>query len=111
MQLALELLAFCRKEHRSMHCLRNVHLLYEGSPLESATDLRDVVRIDEDGWIVFEYGNVRRLIVWIPAAQREQLYGPRTELIVGGRFISKELDMSDFVHGFQWTECYNPPAS
>jgi hypothetical protein len=107
----LELLGFCCKDYRRTHSLRDVHLLYEGLSFETAADLRDVVRIEEDGWIVFEYGGVRRLIAWIPATQREQLYGPRTEWIIGGRFVSKELDMSDFVHGCRWTDCYNPSES
>jgi hypothetical protein len=92
-----------------MRGLQGVHLLYaEGSSLEFVIDLRDAVRIDEDGWIVFEHDNVRLLIAWIPAVQRRQLYGPRTESIIGGRVISKELDMSKFVYGRRWKECYKP---
>jgi hypothetical protein len=107
----LDLLGFCREDHRRTYSLRDVPLLYEGLLFESAADLRDVVRIEEDGWIVFEYDGVRHLIAWIPAVQRDQLYGPRTEYIIGGRVISKELDMSKFVHGRRWKECYKPSES
>jgi hypothetical protein len=111
-QLTLELLGFCRKDRPNMCGLRGVHLSYaKGTSLEFVIDLRDAVRIDEDGWIVFEYNDVRLLIAWIPAVQRGQLYGPRTESIIGGRVNNKELDMSKFVYGRRWKECYKPSES
>ncbi|KAJ7221335.1 hypothetical protein GGX14DRAFT_558831 [Mycena pura] len=101
-------LGFC--SDRQSHGLRRVDLLTGVVPVTypPGSDLRDMVRLDDDGWIVYNNGIEEHLIVWIPLAQRPQLYGPRTQLIIGDK---TELDMSNFVHGSQWADCYRPQSS
>ncbi|KAI0028413.1 hypothetical protein K488DRAFT_89761 [Vararia minispora EC-137] len=96
-----------KERHRLQHVGR---LTAELSHCVEGRDLRDMVRLDKDGWIVFKTATERRLIAWIPAVQRYQLYMPRTKLIIGGKHASVQLDMSEFTHGTEWTKCYIGPT-
>ncbi|KAJ7221322.1 hypothetical protein GGX14DRAFT_669358 [Mycena pura] len=100
-------LGFC--SDRQSHGLRRVDLLTGAVPVTypPGSDLLDMVRLDDDGWIIYNNGIEEHLIVWIPPAQWPQLYRPRTQLIIGDK---TELDMSNFVHGSQWTDCYRPQS-
>jgi hypothetical protein len=55
----------------------------------------------EEGWIIGPTGD---LILWIPRELRYKL-APPTTIYIGYR-ESIHLDLSQFVHGESWAQCY-----
>ena len=57
-----------------------------------------------DGWIV---GPGSELLFWVPAAYRDKLWpDSRLQIVIGKQPV--QLDLSQFVHGTSWHECYHP---
>ncbi|KZV71089.1 hypothetical protein PENSPDRAFT_734354 [Peniophora sp. CONT] len=61
-------------------------------------------RLMPDGWIKDTSVEPPRLLIWIPPEAREGLYMPYTKRVMGRAVHS--LDLSNFVHGHRWTECW-----
>ncbi|KIJ42926.1 hypothetical protein M422DRAFT_170420, partial [Sphaerobolus stellatus SS14] len=53
------------------------------------------------GWIL---GPKKELILWIPPPYRDKLWLPRCLIVIGLDVV--KLDLSEFVHGPFWTECW-----
>ncbi|KAI0312184.1 hypothetical protein OF83DRAFT_1147305 [Amylostereum chailletii] len=69
------------------------------------THVRDLVKIQEDGWIIGHNGN---LLLWVPLYYRDLLVRPNMIKIIGKTPV--ELDLSQFVHhGKDWTKCWVAP--
>ncbi|EMD30703.1 hypothetical protein CERSUDRAFT_120339 [Gelatoporia subvermispora B] len=93
--------------------LSSVHTLepdYTGTALSSPTlqtvseELPDPSQFRlEAGWIK---GPRDELIMWIPKDYWRGVLMPRTKVLVG-RYRAT-LDVSGFVHGTRWTDCYTP---
>ena len=63
-------------------------------------------RMNSDGWIV---GPASELLFWVPTAYRDRLWpDSRLQFSIGMQFI--QLDLSQFVHGTSWHECYRPSS-
>ncbi|KAJ7652840.1 WD40-repeat-containing domain protein [Mycena polygramma] len=58
----------------------------------------------DSGWIRNIDGS---LMLWIPPWLREGLYLPHNTLVIAARGTTK-LDLSHFVHGTEWTKCFDP---
>ncbi|KZV59419.1 hypothetical protein PENSPDRAFT_760435 [Peniophora sp. CONT] len=82
-----------------------------GSPSPAVTDSlprsspSPIFRLREDGWIEDVACKPRRLLLWIPEDMRKSLYLPPMSLIISPA-ETWSLDLSRFVHGKRWTECY-----
>lgn len=60
--------------------------------------------MNQDGWII---GPASELLFWVPAAYRDRLWpGAKLKMVIGGNVA--QLDLSQFVHGTSWHECYRP---
>ena len=55
----------------------------------------------KDGWIVGEDGE---LLFWVPHLRRTGLWRPGNTCVMGGNPM--KLDLSHFVHGILWYQCY-----
>ncbi|KIJ39160.1 hypothetical protein M422DRAFT_175557, partial [Sphaerobolus stellatus SS14] len=64
-------------------------------PLQGQTDSRNT------GWIL---GPKKELILWIPPPYRDRLWMPSYLTVIGLDVV--KLDLSEFVHGPFWTECW-----
>ncbi|KAI0318856.1 hypothetical protein OF83DRAFT_1056097 [Amylostereum chailletii] len=82
------------------HALANPDILL-GSPSPCENDPRDLLHRQEDGWLV---GPESRLLLWIPAENRQCMHWLREDMLIGQH--ATELDLSDFAHGPNWHECY-----
>ncbi|KAJ7660674.1 hypothetical protein DFH06DRAFT_1089189 [Mycena polygramma] len=58
----------------------------------------------ESGWIKNTAG---ALMFWVPPWLREGLYLPHNTLVICADGTTK-LDLSHFVHGTEWTKCFDP---
>ena len=68
-------------------------------------DIRDHIRLDNNGFVVANVGDQDRLLFWIPAHLRKDHLLPRRHLLMQlGSPV--ELDLSTFVHGTGWASCY-----
>jgi WD40 repeat protein len=65
-------------------------------------DFTDHKAIDDEGWIC---GSTGELLMWVPSVQREYLHRPSTIWVSGKRDVV--LDLSNFVHGLNWSTCIN----
>ncbi|KAG6329496.1 hypothetical protein ID866_9593 [Astraeus odoratus] len=83
------------------HSLCNVHAMYDGVDCEGVRDLRNMVKLNNDGWITGPGG---KLLLWIPGYYHAFLYSPKNALVIprGG----PELNLSMMVHGHEWHDCY-----
>ncbi|ETW77154.1 hypothetical protein HETIRDRAFT_446239 [Heterobasidion irregulare TC 32-1] len=89
----------------SPHLEHALHLdvLYESAP-GSQGDYRTYRHTDSDGWIV---GPASELLFWVPAAYRNKLWpGSRLKIVAGRDYM--QLNLSQFVHGNSWQQCYHP---
>ena len=94
----------------SSHALLNAHelLLEDGKLLcnwqeEENGQIEIPVRLNDDGWLVA--GPDQKLLLWIPPEYRHKLMFPRCQLLISnGQPVS--IDLSQFVHGTSWTECF-----
>ncbi|KIJ42176.1 hypothetical protein M422DRAFT_171603 [Sphaerobolus stellatus SS14] len=68
---------------------------------ESITCLDSISFNRATGWIL---GPNNELILWIPFSYRERLWPPRSLVIMG--LDTVDLDLSQFVHGPSWTDCW-----
>ncbi|ETW77090.1 hypothetical protein HETIRDRAFT_105708 [Heterobasidion irregulare TC 32-1] len=67
-------------------------------------DYRQSEDMNDDGWIV---GPASELLFWVPPAYRDRLLpGARLKMIIGRKVV--QLDLSQFIHGTSWHECYRP---
>ncbi|KAJ7660679.1 hypothetical protein DFH06DRAFT_1400029, partial [Mycena polygramma] len=65
---------------------------------------RDLLIFDfESGWIKSTSGE---LMFWVPPWLREGLYLPHNPLVICAKGTTK-LDLSRFVHGTEWTKCFD----
>lgn len=66
-------------------------------------DWRELVELQEDGWIVGPRG---QLLLWVPLTHHQLLYSPWNTLVMpkGG----PELDLSKMAHGRSWHHCFEP---
>jgi WD40 repeat protein len=65
--------------------------------------LTDQFVISVDGWISAADG---KLLIWIPGQHRKCLHRPSNIWIAGKN--ETHLDLSQFVHGKNWSSCYLP---
>ncbi len=63
-----------------------------------------VYQPDLEGWVVSP--SRCRLLFWVPPEFRERLLMSGQQLVLGVEHL--ELDLSQFVHGPDWAECYQP---
>jgi hypothetical protein len=63
-------------------------------------DFTDHSVIDEEGWIC---GNNGEFLMWIPERNKSGLHRP-SNIWVSGKYETR-LDLSNFVHGRNWTAC------
>ncbi len=63
---------------------------------------RDIISVSRDGWVTSPSGD--RLLFWVPPEFRERLLMPGQQLLLGVEPL--ELDLSRFVHGPDWMNCY-----
>ena len=76
----------------------------DNSATPSPRDYRPSEDMNDDGWIV---GPASELLFWVPPAYRDRLWtGARLEMVIGREVA--QLDLSQFVHGTSWHECYRP---
>ncbi|KIJ49027.1 hypothetical protein M422DRAFT_225698 [Sphaerobolus stellatus SS14] len=68
---------------------------------ESTTSLDSISFNSATGWIL---GPNNELILWIPFSYRERLWPPRCLVVMGLDVV--DLDLSQFVHGASWTDCW-----
>ncbi|KIK56859.1 hypothetical protein GYMLUDRAFT_173735, partial [Collybiopsis luxurians FD-317 M1] len=80
-------LSFCSLHHD--------HGLHSHEPFED-------VSLQDNGWICSSDSS---LLLWIPPQYREGLSVPHMQLLIS-RVHQASLDLSDFVHGENWTACY-----
>ncbi|KAF7982288.1 hypothetical protein HWV62_28950 [Athelia sp. TMB] len=59
----------------------------------------------KDGWM---QNSPTELLFWVPPVYRSGLYRPYNSLVIGRE--STKLNLNDFVHGEDWTQCYTPTA-
>ena len=88
------------------HALHNAQNLFFDLPdVMKDSDSRDLVYLQDDGWIV---GPNEKLLLWIPFSYHSSFhYTPWTKLVFPkGR--SAELDLSRMAHGSDWSKCYLP---
>ena len=65
---------------------------------------RTYKHMNSDGWIV---GPASEFLFWVPAAYRNKLWpDTRLQFVIGKQLV--QLDLSQFVHGTSWHECYRP---
>ena len=77
--------------------------LYDSMP-PPLIDYRTSQHMNKDGWIE---GPESELLFWVPAAYRDRLWpDSRLKAVIGRKYA--ELDLSQFVHGTSWHECYRP---
>ena len=63
--------------------------------------------LNNDGWIV---GPATELLFWVPVAYRDKLWSDaRLRQVIGKEYV--QLDLSQFVYGTSWHECYQPSKS
>jgi hypothetical protein len=62
----------------------------------------DKLSINHDGWMCGDEG---QLFLWIPQIHRPYLQRSNTVWIAGRHYT--ELDLSNFVHGLDWTTVYS----
>ncbi|KAK7015389.1 WD40 repeat-like protein [Favolaschia claudopus] len=55
------------------------------------------------GWIM---NSASDLIFWVPPWLRDQICLPWNTCVIGPRV--RKLNWSNFVHGYEWTKCFNP---
>ncbi|KAJ7653603.1 hypothetical protein DFH06DRAFT_1204133, partial [Mycena polygramma] len=60
----------------------------------------------ESGWTKNAAGG---LVFWVPPWLREGLYLPHNTLVISAKGTTK-LDLSRFVHGTEWTKCFDPKS-
>ncbi|KIJ49015.1 hypothetical protein M422DRAFT_161841, partial [Sphaerobolus stellatus SS14] len=68
---------------------------------ESITSLNSISFNRTTGWIL---GPNNELILWIPFSYRDRLWSPHYLAVVGLDVV--DLDLSQFVHGPSWTDCW-----
>ncbi|KIJ49040.1 hypothetical protein M422DRAFT_205279 [Sphaerobolus stellatus SS14] len=68
---------------------------------ESTTSLDSISFNSATGWIL---GPKNELILWIPFSYCERLWPPRCLVVMGLDVV--DLDLSQFVHGASWTNCW-----
>ena len=86
------------------HALHNAQNLVLDSVSHEMKDSRDLVYLQDDGWIV---GPNKKLLLWIPFSYHSSFhYTPWTELVIPTG--SPELDLSRMAHGSDWCKCYFP---
>jgi hypothetical protein len=56
----------------------------------------------ENGWVVGESGE---LLFWALKDHRERLFWPRNLAVIGSSGIPMQLDLMNFSHRENWTEC------
>ncbi|KAJ7660693.1 hypothetical protein DFH06DRAFT_1193167 [Mycena polygramma] len=67
----------------------------------------DLLTFDfESGWTKNAAGG---LVFWVPPWLREGLYLPHNTLVISVKGTTK-LDLSRFVHGTEWTKCFDPKS-
>ncbi|THG92593.1 hypothetical protein EW026_g8357 [Hermanssonia centrifuga] len=66
----------------------------EGNPINT-------VEMTEDGWIV---GPEYRRLFWVPPELRARILMMKWDLTGGQEYL--QIDLSQFVHGLGWTDCY-----
>ncbi|KZT54194.1 WD40 repeat-like protein [Calocera cornea HHB12733] len=72
---------------------------------ESDGDGQVSIKFDfASGWIV---ANEKEYILWVPPDQMHRLYTGQCRLIIPVETMVT-IDLSKFVHGKRWTECYKP---
>ena len=88
------------------HALCNAQKLFLS--LSNVTmDYRDLVYLQDDGWIV---GPRKRLLLWIPSSYHSSFsYTPWTQLILPRG--APELDLNSMAHGSTWYQCYLPTGN
>ncbi len=70
--------------------------VYRGNPINT-------VEMTEDGWMV---GPKSRRLFWVPPELRAQIWPHRMRWDLTGGEERIQLDLSQFVHGLGWTDCY-----
>ncbi|KAJ7610042.1 hypothetical protein DFH06DRAFT_1246578 [Mycena polygramma] len=74
----------------------------KNSPCDNS---RELFLFDRNsGWIQNREG---AFLLWIPPWLREGLYLPHNTLVISATGTTK-LDLSRFVHGTEWTKCFDP---
>ncbi|KAJ7653615.1 hypothetical protein DFH06DRAFT_1204243 [Mycena polygramma] len=58
------------------------------------------------GWVKNAAG---ALMFWVPPWLREGLYLPHNTLVISAKGTTK-FDLSRFVHGTEWTKCFDPKS-
>jgi len=59
----------------------------------------------DDGWV---WGSAGDLILWMPPDYRKFLRRPPCRFVIPYATAEVTVDVDDFVHGSEWTRCYNP---
>ncbi|KIM54863.1 hypothetical protein SCLCIDRAFT_1221589, partial [Scleroderma citrinum Foug A] len=85
----------------AVHALHNAQSLFVGISNAISRDYRDLIHLQNDGWIVGPNG---RLLLWVPPSYKAPLYTPWTHLIIPRGTL--ELDLSKMAHGPSWHQCY-----
>lgn len=66
----------------------------------------DSSELSEDGWM---RGQHDEKLFWVPEHCRKGFYWPRTRGVLGAQGTA--VDLSKFVHGTEWTKCWQPSSS
>jgi hypothetical protein len=98
---------FCKD--KAKYGLRNTHLFQSGNNTDPASNPSDHYLINKDGWITYSSEDKEYLLCWVPSIMRSQLYSLQNQLVIGQNVV--ELDFSSFVHGPEWTKCYQAPQA
>ena len=86
------------------HALNNYQSLLLDLPSMIKGDCRNLVYLQNDGWIV---GPQKKLLLWIPSFYHSSFhYTPWTRLVMPRG--TPELDLSRMAHGTAWSKCYSP---
>jgi hypothetical protein len=97
----LDCVGFCWDKKK--HSLKNTHMLFSNTFLNSTDRLSSYFDVSEDGWIVFA-GPEEFLICWLPHDLHMQLYHPQNKLVIGQNPV--QFDLSSLPHGPEWIKCY-----
>ncbi|ETW77107.1 hypothetical protein HETIRDRAFT_441691 [Heterobasidion irregulare TC 32-1] len=84
------------------HALRHVDDIFPSAPADGS---RASITLRDDGWVV---GLSDKLLFWLPFDLRAKIRLPRMLLRCGVDMT--ELDLSRFIHGPSWSECYRVSA-
>ncbi len=87
--------------------MRNVAALEAHNKRNSFQTPIDAVELIDDGWMVSS--NESRLLFWVPPELQEWLWpAQRVKLALDwSRTEFIQLDLSQFVHGSRWSDCYS----